>query len=80
MGVFAQEKFDLKSQIIAKEKTLSEATTVSRQGYQDLQNELQTLYANYRDEIELELKTITDSTIRAAKEKELAAVNEKITK
>lgn len=80
MGLSAQQSTDLKGQISAKEKTLAEATTLSRQGYNDLRKELQTLYSDYRKELETELKTVTDATIRAAKEKELADLDQKILK
>jgi|GEM_PF-3770502 len=80
MGLSAQHTVDLKSQIALKEKELSSATTISRSAYNDLNNQLQNLYVNYKDELELQLKSITDVTLRTAKEKELAEVNQKISK
>lgn len=80
MGLSAQQSTDLKSEITQKEKELSEATTLSRSGYNELKIQLQKLYSNYKEELELQINSSNDATIRTAKEKELAELNQKITK
>lgn len=80
MGLSAQHTVDLKSQIAQKEKELSESTTLSRSGYNELKIQLQKLYSNYKEELELQINSSNDATIRTAREKELAELNQKITK
>lgn len=80
MGLSAQQSTNLKSVIAQKEKELSESTTLSRSGYNELKIQLQKLYSNYKEELELQINSSNDATIRTAREKELAELNQKITK